>query len=56
MSDTSTMQAPSTDRQEAAGHGRHRGQVSAHEADSAPHGRHRRPAETGSDDTAEAAA
>ncbi|MER6557505.1 hypothetical protein ABT300_07015 [Streptomyces sp. NPDC001027] len=56
MSDTSTMQAPSADLQETAGHGRHRGPVSAHEADSAPHGRHRRPAVNGADDTTEAAA
>ncbi|MDX3800380.1 hypothetical protein [Streptomyces sp. AK04-3B] len=56
MSDTSTMQAPSADFQETAGHGRHRGPVSAHEADSAPHGRHRRPAENRADGTAEATA
>ncbi|MFF6801797.1 hypothetical protein [Streptomyces sp. NPDC012616] len=56
MSDTSTMQAPAADFQETAGNGRHRGPVSAHEADSAPHGRHRRPAENRADGTPEAAA
>ncbi|WP_173877753.1 hypothetical protein [Streptomyces sp. 3214.6] len=45
MSDASTMQPLSTDSQETAGHGRHRGPVSSHDGDSAPHGRHRKPAE-----------
>ncbi|MEU2714807.1 hypothetical protein [Streptomyces sp. NPDC007205] len=52
MSDTSTKEHLSTDSQEAAGHGRHRGPVSAQESETAPHGRHRRPAA----ETAETAA
>ncbi|MEU1516904.1 hypothetical protein ABZ490_32970 [Streptomyces sp. NPDC005811] len=52
MSDASTTQPLSADAQEAAGHGRHRGQTSAQDANAAPSGRHRKPAE----DKAEAAA
>ncbi|MGY6018718.1 hypothetical protein [Streptomyces spinosirectus] len=44
MSDTNTMEQLSTGSQEDAGHGRHRGPVSAQESDSSPHGRHRKPA------------
>ncbi|MEU6536788.1 hypothetical protein [Streptomyces sp. NPDC047000] len=46
MSDTSTTQplhAGSQDRDDSAG--RHRGPVSAHEAEQTPRGRHRKPAE-----------
>ncbi|MEV7889354.1 hypothetical protein ACWD3I_09840 [Streptomyces sp. NPDC002817] len=45
MSDASTIQPPRTDVQQTSGHGRHRGQVSAHDGDSAPRGRHRKPVE-----------
>ncbi|GGU77628.1 hypothetical protein GCM10010260_07520 [Streptomyces filipinensis] len=51
MSDTSTTEQLSADSREAAGHGRHRGPVSAQESETVPHGRHRKPAE----ETAEAA-
>ncbi|MGI5375015.1 hypothetical protein ACQEV2_12355 [Streptomyces sp. CA-251387] len=44
MSNASTTQ-PSSDVQEAAGHGRHRGPVSAHDSETAPRGRHRKPVE-----------
>lgn len=43
MNNTNTAQAMSADTQEASGHGKHRGPVSAQEAESAPHGRHRKP-------------
>ncbi|MCQ9184263.1 hypothetical protein KMT30_35540 [Streptomyces sp. IBSBF 2953] len=56
MNDTSTMRPLSTDSQDTAGHGRHRGPVSSHDGDSAPHGRHRKPAENRADDRAEATA
>ncbi|MFJ6663905.1 hypothetical protein [Streptomyces sp. NPDC091383] len=52
MSDTSTTEQLSADSLEDAGHGRHRGQVSAAETDTSPHGRHRKTAE----ETTEAAA
>lgn len=52
MSDASTTQPLSADAQETAGHGRHRGQVSAQDGDTAPAGGTARPAE----DKAEAAA
>ncbi|BBC96324.1 hypothetical protein GCM10023100_55080 [Actinocorallia cavernae] len=52
MSDTSTTKQLSADSLEDAGHGRHRGPVSATETDTSPHGRHRRAAE----ETTEAAA
>ncbi|MDX2678519.1 MULTISPECIES: hypothetical protein [Streptomyces] len=55
MSDASTMQPLSTDSQETAGHGRHRGPVSSHDGDSAPHGRHRKPADNRSEGKAQAA-
>ncbi|MCQ9134646.1 hypothetical protein [Streptomyces hilarionis] len=55
MNDTSTMRPPSTDSQDTAGHGRHRGPVSVHDGDSAPHGRHRKPAENRTEDRAERA-
>ncbi|MER5445351.1 hypothetical protein ABT052_33430 [Streptomyces sp. NPDC002766] len=45
MSDARTMQPLSTEAQEDAGHGRHRGPNSAQDGDSAPRGRHRKPAE-----------
>ncbi|WP_367323570.1 hypothetical protein [Streptomyces sp. HUAS ZL42] len=45
MSDTSTIQPRTGEVQETAGHGRHRGQVSAHESETAPRGRHRKPVE-----------
>ncbi|MDC0768290.1 hypothetical protein [Streptomyces sp. HD] len=44
MSNASTTQ-PSSDVQEAAGHGRHRGPVSAHDSETAPRGRHRKQVE-----------
>lgn len=44
MSNASTTQ-PSSDVQEAAGQGRHRGPVSAHDSESAPRGRHRKQVE-----------
>ncbi|ELS52852.1 hypothetical protein [Streptomyces viridochromogenes] len=44
MSNASTTQ-PSSDVQEAAGHGRHRGPVSANDSETAPRGRHRKPVE-----------
>ncbi|MBT2417312.1 hypothetical protein J7F01_38495 [Streptomyces sp. ISL-22] len=44
MSNASTTQ-PSSDVQEAAGHGRHRGPVSANDCETAPRGRHRKPVE-----------
>ncbi|WKE71959.1 MULTISPECIES: hypothetical protein [unclassified Streptomyces] len=52
MSDTSMTEQLSADSLEDAGHGRHRGPVSATETDTSPHGRHRRAAE----ETTEAAA
>ncbi|UUU34320.1 hypothetical protein JIX56_33265 [Streptomyces sp. CA-210063] len=46
MSDAHTTQPPTARHpHEAEGHGRHRGQISAHEAETAPRGRHRKPAE-----------
>ncbi|MFE5815124.1 hypothetical protein [Streptomyces sp. NPDC056479] len=48
MSNASTTQpgpADVHDVQKASGHGRHRGQVSAHESETAPRGRHRKQAE-----------
>ncbi|MCI3270096.1 hypothetical protein [Streptomyces cylindrosporus] len=45
MSDASTMQPLSTESQDDAGHGRHRGQVSAQDGDTAPRGRHRKQSE-----------
>jgi hypothetical protein len=45
MSDASTTQPLPDNVQEASGHGRHRGPVSAHDADAAPRGRHRKPVE-----------
>ncbi len=46
MSDVHTTQPPTADPHEAEGHGRHRGQISAHEAEkTSPRGRHRKPAE-----------
>ncbi|MFE9018490.1 hypothetical protein ACFYNL_07955 [Streptomyces sp. NPDC007808] len=44
MSNASTTQ-PSSDVQEAAGHGRHRGPVSVQDSETAPRGRHRKPVE-----------
>ncbi len=43
MSDAHTTQPPANPH-EAEGHGKHRGQISAHEAETSPHGRHRKPA------------
>jgi hypothetical protein len=49
MSDISTStQPPGTEGDEATGHGRHRGQVSAQEAETQPRGRHRREGEESS--------
>ena len=45
MSDAYTIQPPTADPREADGHGKHRGQFSAHEAETTPRGRHRKPAE-----------
>ncbi|MEY9990926.1 hypothetical protein ABIE67_002958 [Streptomyces sp. V4I8] len=47
MSNASTTQpgpADVHDVQKAAGHGRHRGPVSAQDSEAAPRGRHRKPA------------
>ncbi|MFF3331166.1 hypothetical protein ACFYWX_16620 [Streptomyces sp. NPDC002888] len=55
MNDASTTQPLQTDAkeaQEATGHGKHRGPVSAQDSEAAPRGRHRKPA----DRTAETAA
>ncbi|MET8824981.1 hypothetical protein ABZX40_24610 [Streptomyces sp. NPDC004610] len=44
MSDASMSEPLSADAaEEAAGHGRHRGQVASQDAESAPSGRHRKP-------------
>jgi len=46
MSDNSTtLTAPDEAQEATAGHGRHRGSVSAQEPEATPHGRHRRPSE-----------
>ncbi|MGW1667813.1 hypothetical protein [Streptomyces sp. NPDC002324] len=46
MSDVHTIQPPTADSHEADGHGKHRGQLSAQEAEKpSPRGRHRKPAE-----------
>ncbi|MET9731671.1 hypothetical protein ABZZ79_13720 [Streptomyces sp. NPDC006458] len=45
MSDASTSKRLSADVHDAAGHGRHRGPVSAQDTESAPRGRHRKPVE-----------
>ena len=45
MSDARTMQPLPTETQDEAGHGRHRGPVSAHDGETAPRGRHRKPVE-----------
>ncbi|MFI7017028.1 hypothetical protein PV963_13530 [Streptomyces coeruleorubidus] len=54
MSDASTNQPRNADVQEiAAGHGRHRGEVSTQDSETAPRGRHRKPvAETERTETA----
>ncbi|MFD3926378.1 MULTISPECIES: hypothetical protein [unclassified Streptomyces] len=47
MSDTSTMEWPTTDAQ-TEGHGKHRGPVvSGGDADATPQGRHRKPSDQG---------
>ncbi|MFF7444749.1 MULTISPECIES: hypothetical protein [unclassified Streptomyces] len=51
MSDASTIQPPRTDVHESAGHGRHRGQLSAHDGESAPRGRHRKPVSASVEET-----
>ncbi|MHA5053015.1 hypothetical protein [Streptomyces sp. SD15] len=50
MNNTSTIEPPVTDTQEAAGHGKHRGPVSGQDNpvtgqdyEATPHGRHRKP-------------
>ncbi|MDQ1019851.1 hypothetical protein [Streptomyces afghaniensis] len=44
MSDASTNQLHTADAQEtAAGHGRHRGEISTQVGETAPRGRHRKP-------------
>ncbi|MER6009425.1 hypothetical protein [Streptomyces bluensis] len=47
MSDAHTTEPPTADAaaHEASGHGKHRGPVSANDAEATPRGRHRRPAE-----------
>ncbi|WP_189784245.1 hypothetical protein [Streptomyces capitiformicae] len=45
MSDAHTTQPPTADLHEAEGHGKHRGRLSDHEAETTPRGRHRKPAE-----------
>jgi hypothetical protein len=45
MNNTSTAQTMSADTQEASGHGKHRGPVSAQDGETAPHGRHRKPSD-----------
>lgn len=44
VSETSTIQPPNAQADEAEAHGRHRGQFSAQETEAAPNGRHRKPA------------
>ncbi|EKX60283.1 hypothetical protein STRIP9103_02629 [Streptomyces ipomoeae 91-03] len=57
MSDAHTTQPPTADPREVEGHGRHRGQISTHEAETAPRGRHRKPAtQTGQSEATTAAA
>ncbi|MEU2773158.1 hypothetical protein ABZ646_09525 [Streptomyces sp. NPDC007162] len=48
MNDASTSQQMSAGLEEADGHGKHRGHVSAQDSESAPSGRHRKqePAES----------
>ncbi|MFE9764732.1 hypothetical protein ACFYPC_09410 [Streptomyces sp. NPDC005808] len=46
MSDTSTMENPSTDTR-TEGRGKHRGPVSGGDADATPQGRHRKPSDQG---------
>ncbi|MES5821492.1 hypothetical protein [Streptomyces sp. RG80] len=55
MSDASTIQPPRTDVHESAGHGRHRGSVSAHDGETAPRGRHRKPVSASLEETETAA-
>ncbi|MFD8222359.1 hypothetical protein ACFV2U_54265 [Streptomyces sp. NPDC059697] len=49
MSETSTMEPPTTDAHEATtqdeGHGKHRGPVSGRDDEATPHGRHRKPSD-----------
>ncbi|WP_177198832.1 hypothetical protein [Streptomyces colonosanans] len=45
MSDNCTTLPAPAEAEEAAGHGRHRGEISAQEAESSPSGRHRKPSE-----------
>jgi hypothetical protein len=48
MSDTHTTEPPAADATatpEVSGHGKHRGPVSANDAEVTPRGRHRKPAE-----------
>ncbi|WP_371580695.1 hypothetical protein [Streptomyces sp. NBC_01314] len=46
MSDVHTVHPPTVNPHEADGHGKHRGQISAQEAEKTnPRGRHRKPAE-----------
>jgi hypothetical protein len=47
MSDAHTTESPAADAaaQGASGHGKHRGPVSANDAEAAPRGRHRKPVE-----------
>jgi hypothetical protein len=52
MSDAHTTQPPTAHPHEAEGHGRHRGQISAHDAETTPRGRHRKPVEQAETTTA----
>ena len=45
MNEASTTQPQTGEVKVAAGRGRHRGPVSAHDCQTAPRGRHRKPAE-----------
>jgi hypothetical protein len=45
MGDVMNQPRPADVQDIAAGHGRHRGEVSTQDSDTAPRGRHRKPAE-----------
>ncbi|MDG9716029.1 hypothetical protein [Streptomyces sp. DH24] len=45
MSDVMNQPLPADVQEIAAGHGRHRGEVSTQDSDAAPRGRHRKPAD-----------
>jgi len=45
MSNAMNQPLPADSQEIAAGHGRHRGEVSTQDGEAAPRGRHRKPAE-----------